>query len=94
VILPLLSILVGESRLLISWCAGDRYDMADSDKNRGRSRRPGTEDRRWSNISRILGDRMIGSSGDAVCGLHRVQGDEEHIFWFDLKIKDDDLSVV
>jgi hypothetical protein len=29
VVLPL-SILCGESRLLVSWCAGDRYDMAGS----------------------------------------------------------------
>jgi hypothetical protein len=31
--------------LLVSWCAGDRCDMADSDEDRGRSRRPGAEDR-------------------------------------------------
>jgi hypothetical protein len=35
----------GESRLLISWCAGDRCGMTCSDENRGRSRRPGAEDR-------------------------------------------------
>jgi hypothetical protein len=30
-----------------------------------------------------------------VCGLHRAQGDEEHVFsWFDLKTKVDGLSVV
>jgi hypothetical protein len=33
----------GESRLLVSWCAGDRYDMAGSDEDSGRSRRPGVE---------------------------------------------------
>jgi hypothetical protein len=106
VILPLLSILVEESCLLTLWCAGDRYDMADSDKDRDRRRRSGTEHRRWSNISRILSDRTIGSSGDAVCGLHRVQGDEEHKFlgltlklramvcqWFDLKITGTSLVI-
>jgi hypothetical protein len=35
----------GESRLLVSWCAGDRCDMACSDVDRGTSRRPGAEDR-------------------------------------------------
>jgi hypothetical protein len=29
---------------------------------------------------RVLGDRMIGRSGDAVCGLHRARKDEEHMF--------------
>jgi hypothetical protein len=35
----------GESRLLVSWCAGGRCDMACSDVDRGTSRRPGAEDR-------------------------------------------------
>jgi hypothetical protein len=34
-----------ESCLLISWCAGDMCGMACSDEDRGRSRRPGVEDR-------------------------------------------------
>jgi hypothetical protein len=47
---------------------------------------------------RVQGDRTIGRSGDAMCGLHRARGDEEHEFlgsaskprltvcqWFDLK---------
>ncbi len=29
---------------------------------------------------RVLGGRMIGRSGDAVCGLHHAQGDEERVF--------------
>jgi hypothetical protein len=45
VVLPLLSILVGESRLLISWCAGDMRGMTDNNKDRGRSRRSSVEDR-------------------------------------------------
>jgi hypothetical protein len=34
----------GESRLLVSLCAGDRCDMAGSDEDRCRSRRPSIED--------------------------------------------------
>jgi hypothetical protein len=34
--------------LLVSWCAGGRCDMAGSDEDCGRSRRPGAEDRGWS----------------------------------------------
>jgi hypothetical protein len=41
VVLPLLSILGGESHLLVSWCALSRCDMAGIDEDRGRSRRPG-----------------------------------------------------
>jgi hypothetical protein len=29
---------------------------------------------------RVFGDRVIERSGDAVCNLHRVRGDEEHKF--------------
>jgi hypothetical protein len=73
--------------------------MAGSDGDRGRSRRPGAEDQRWLSIGRVPSGRMIERSGDAVCGLHRAQGDEEHEFlglalkarsticqWFSLKI--------
>jgi hypothetical protein len=31
--------------LFVSWCAGDRCGIADSDVDHGRSRRPGAEDR-------------------------------------------------
>jgi hypothetical protein len=37
-----------ELRLLVSWCVGGRCGMACSDEDRGRSRRPGVEDRGWS----------------------------------------------
>jgi hypothetical protein len=70
----------GESRLLVSWCVGDRCDIAGSNEDHGRSRRPGAEDQRWSSIGRVLGGRTIRRSGDAVCGLHRAQGNEEHGF--------------
>jgi hypothetical protein len=31
-------------------------------------------------IGQVLGGRMIRRSGDAMCGLHRACGDEEHKF--------------
>jgi hypothetical protein len=31
-------------------------------------------------IDRVLGHRAIERSGGAVCGLHRVRGDEERMF--------------
>jgi hypothetical protein len=76
VVLPLY-ILFGESRLLVSWCVSDRCDMADSDEDCGRSRRPGAEDKGWSSTGRVLDGRTIERSGDAMCGLRRAQGDEE-----------------
>jgi hypothetical protein len=66
--------------LLISWCAGDRCDIAGSDEDRIRSRRPGAEDRGWSSTSQVIGVRVIERLGDAVCGLHRARGDEERGF--------------
>jgi hypothetical protein len=38
------------------------------------------EDRGWSGIGRVLDGRTIERSGDAVCGLHRAHGEEEHGF--------------
>jgi hypothetical protein len=70
----------GESCLLVSWCAAGRCGMACSNENRGRSRRPGAEDRRWSHRldTRWPGDREVGC---AVCGLHCARGDEEREFF-------------
>jgi hypothetical protein len=79
VVLPL-SILCVESRLLVSWCAGDRCDIAGSNDDRGRSRRPDVDDWGLSSTGRILDGRTIGRSGDVVCGLHRAQGDKEREF--------------
>jgi hypothetical protein len=76
-VLPLLSILVGESCLLVLWCAGVRCDMVDSDKDCGWSRRIGVEDQGWSSIDRVLGGRTVEISGDAWCSLHRAQGQKE-----------------
>jgi hypothetical protein len=39
---------VGESYLLVSWCASGMCGMSCSDEDRGRSRRLGAEDRGWS----------------------------------------------
>jgi hypothetical protein len=52
----------GESRLLVSWCAGARCGMVCSDEDHGRSSRPGAEDRGWSHRSdtRWPGDREVG----------------------------------
>jgi hypothetical protein len=33
-----------------------------------------------SHTGRVLGGQAIKRSGDAVCGLHRAHGDEEHAF--------------
>jgi hypothetical protein len=74
------SILCGESHLLVSWCVGDRCDMAGSNEDLGRSRRPGAEDRRWSSTGQVLGGRTIERLGDTVCSLYRAQGDEERGF--------------
>jgi hypothetical protein len=48
--------------------------MTGSDEDRGKSRRPGAEDWRWSSTGRVLGGRTIERSDDVVCGLHHVQG--------------------
>jgi hypothetical protein len=66
--------------LLVSWCVCDMCDMAGSDEDLGRSRRPGVEDQGSSSTGRVLGGQTIGRSGDTVCGLHRAQGDEEPEF--------------
>jgi hypothetical protein len=52
----------GESRLLITWCAGDRCGMACSDVDRGRSRRTGAQDQGWSHMSdtRWSGGQEVG----------------------------------
>jgi hypothetical protein len=40
-----------EPCLLVSLCAGDRCNMIGSDKDRGRSKRPGADDWGWSHRS-------------------------------------------
>jgi hypothetical protein len=53
---------LGESRLLVSWCAGGRCGMACIDEDRGRSRRPGADDQEWSHKSgtQWRGGREVG----------------------------------
>jgi hypothetical protein len=67
--------------LLVSWCAGDMCDITGSDEDCGRSRRPGAEDRKWSSIGWLLGDRTIERSGYTLYGLHHAPGGEEHMFF-------------
>jgi hypothetical protein len=64
-----------ESRLLVSWCAGGRCDMACSDEDHDRSRRPGAEDRGWSHRSDTRWPGMVERSGGAVSGLHLAHRD-------------------
>jgi hypothetical protein len=66
--------------LLVSWCIDNRCDMAGSNEDLGRSRRPGAKDQGWSSIGRVLSGRTIGKSGDVVCDLYRAQGNEERRF--------------
>jgi hypothetical protein len=77
----------GETRLLVLWCVGGEYNLADSDKDRGRSRRLGMEDRGWSGISRVLSGRTIGRLGDAVCDPYRTHGGDKKRGFSDLASK-------
>jgi hypothetical protein len=54
--------------------------MTGSNENRGKSRRPGAEDRGWSSTDRVLAGQVIGRSREVVCGLYDAQGDEERGF--------------
>jgi hypothetical protein len=51
----------GESCLLVSWCVGGRCGIVCNDKDHGRSRRPGAEDREWLHRlgTRWLSDREV-----------------------------------
>jgi hypothetical protein len=84
----------GESRLLVSWCAGDRWGMAGNDKDRGRSRRPGAEDRGWSHKSGTWwpDDREIRWHCVRPAPCTRRRG--MRVSWFGLKTNVDGLSMV
>jgi hypothetical protein len=77
--------------LLVLWCVGGRCDMACSDEDRGKSRRPRAEDRGWSHRSdtRWPGDRVV--------GWHRVRSASgtwrlgARVSWLNLKTKVDGL---
>jgi hypothetical protein len=79
-VLPTIFVPCGESRLLVSWCVGDRCDMTNNDEDLDRSRKPDTEDRGWSCTGQVLDGRMIRRSGDTVCGLYCTHGDEKRGF--------------
>jgi hypothetical protein len=77
----------GETRLLVSWCAADRCDMACNDDDRGMSRRPGAEDRGWSHMSgtRVPGGREVGwRRVRSAPGTWRL---EARVSWLRLKTK-------
>jgi hypothetical protein len=40
--------------LHVSWCVGDRCDMAGSDEDLGKSRGPDAEDQGWSSTCQVL----------------------------------------
>jgi hypothetical protein len=54
--------------------------MVNSDEDRGRSRRPGVNDRGLSDTCWVLGGRTIERSDDIMCYLHRARGYEERGF--------------
>jgi hypothetical protein len=68
-------VLFGESHLLVSWCAGGMCGMACRDEDRGRSRRPGAEDRGWSHKSGIRwpGGREVGHRRLHQVGWHLLR---------------------
>jgi hypothetical protein len=81
----------GESRLLVSWCAGSRCGMACSDEDRARSRRPGAEDQRWSHR---LDTRWPGGRGVGWCCVRSAPGTWRlgaRVSWLSFKIKVDGL---
>jgi hypothetical protein len=84
----------GESRLLVSWCAGGRCGMVCSDEDHDRSRRPSVEDRGWSHRSgtRWSGGRDVGwRRVRSVPGTWRLGA---WVSWLSLKTKVDGLLVV
>jgi hypothetical protein len=95
----------GESCLLVLWCAGSKCDMVGSDKDRGRSRRPGADDRGWSITGQVLGGRVIGRPDDAMSGLYHAmemrsvgflvwpQNPDQHFHGFGLKTGSSGLVV-
>jgi hypothetical protein len=46
-------------------------------QRRESSRRPGAEDREWSDTGRVLARWTIRRSGDTLCDLYHTRGDEE-----------------
>jgi hypothetical protein len=78
-----ISILCGESRLLVSWCASERCDMAGSNEDHSRSRTPIEEDRGWSST---VGYSVAGRSGGRVtlyviCTMHKEMRSSDFLVW-------------
>jgi hypothetical protein len=94
VVLPSTFGLFRKSCLLVSWCAGGRCNMTCSDEDRGRSRRPGAEDQRWSHRSgtRWPGNQEVGwrCMRSAPCTWRRGA----RVSWLSLKTKANSLWVV
>jgi hypothetical protein len=80
-----------ESCLLVLWCAGGRCDIACSDEDRGRSRRPSAEDRGWSHRSGTQwpDDREVGWRYVQSTPCTWRQG--ARVSWLSLKTKVDGL---
>jgi hypothetical protein len=76
-VLPFSFVSVGESRLLVSWCAGDRWRATMRIVIGVGHLVQRTGDGR---TGRVLGGRAIERSGGAVCGLHCAHGDVEREF--------------
>jgi hypothetical protein len=93
-----------ESCLLVSWCAGDRCGMVASDKDHGRSRRPGAQDEGWSRTGRVLGVQTIEGRVTlcVVCTVHKemrsagflVEPPNQGRRFFDLGLKTGSSSLV
>jgi hypothetical protein len=87
-------VLFGESRLLVSWCAGGRCGLTCSDEDRGRSRRSDRKDWGWLHMlgTQWSGDREVRwrCIRSALCTWRRGT----QVSWLSLKTKVDSLSVV
>jgi hypothetical protein len=55
--------------------------MTGSDEDRGRSRRLGAEDRRWSSTCWVLSGRAIGRSGSVSCTLRLKNKVDGFLVW-------------
>jgi hypothetical protein len=84
----------GESRLLVSWCVGDKCGMSGSDENCDRSRKPDAEDRVWSHMSGTQwpNDREV--VWCCVRSAPYIWRWESRVSWSSLKTRVNSLSVV
>jgi hypothetical protein len=82
---------VRELHLLVSWCVCGNCDMVCSDEDRGRSRRPGAEDRGWLHRS---GTQWPGGREVGWCRVRSAPGTWRlgaQVSWLSLKTKVDSL---